>query len=197
MFYHPLVFKFPYFIPFWIIYIWAMAPEMKIMRRAREDAKKDGSKDGGSVNVIFVVGQIGLFASLFFAFVRFGMMQPLVPLFWAGVALVLLGGLLRRHCWRVLGEFFTGDVRARADQPVINKGAYRFVRHPSYTAGMMLFGGVALAFGNWIGGAILMIAVVAGYLYRVRVEERALCDAIGQPYVDFMRTRRRFIPYVV
>lgn len=197
MFVHPLIFKFPYFIPFWVIYLWAMAPEMKIMRKAREDAKKAESKDAGSVAVIFVVGQIGLLASFFFAFVRFGMMRPLVPLFWTGVVLILLGGLLRRHCWRVLGEFFTGDVRARADQPVINKGAYRFVRHPSYTAGMLLFGGVALSFGNWIGGAILMIAVIAGYAYRVRVEEKALCETIGQPYVEFMRTRRRFIPYVV
>src|ERR1700756_40483 len=101
MFYHPLIFKFPYFIPFWIIYLWAMAPEMKIMRKARREAKNADSKDAGSVNVLFVVGQIGLLDSFFFAFVRFGMMQPLVPLFWAGVVFVLLGGLLRRHCWRV------------------------------------------------------------------------------------------------
>ena len=197
MFYRPLIFTYPYFIPFWIIYLWAMAPEMKIMRKAREEAKRADSKDGGSVNVIFYVGQIGLFGSFFFAFVRFGGMRPLVPLLWAGVVLVLAGGLLRRHCWRVLGEFFTGDVKARADQPVINRGAYRFVRHPSYTAGMMLFGGVSLAFGNWIGGALLMISVVAGYIYRVRVEEKALSETIGEPYIAFMKTRRRFIPYVI
>ena len=197
MFVHPLIFKFPFFLPFWVIYIWAMAPEMKIMRTAREEAKKAGSQDAGSVNVIFMIGQLGLYAAFLFAFIRFGMMQPLIPLFWTGVVLILLGGLLRRHCWRVLGEYFTGDVKARADQPVINKGAYRFVRHPSYTAGMMLFGGVALSFGNWIGGTILMIAVVAGYIYRVRVEEKALCETIGQPYVEFMKTRRRFIPYGV
>ena len=197
MFYRPLIFQFPYFIPFWVIYFWAMAPEMKIMKKAREEAKSAESKDAGSVNFIFYVGQVGLLLALFFAFVRFGGMWPLVPLFWTGVVLVLLGGLLRRHCWRILGEFFTGDVKARADQPVINRGAYRFVRHPSYTAGMMLFGGVGLAFGNWIGFVLLMTAVVAGYIYRVRVEEKALVETIGEPYVAFMKSRRRFIPYVI
>ncbi|HEY2090454.1 MAG TPA: hypothetical protein VGJ81_01080 [Thermoanaerobaculia bacterium] len=61
MFFHPLIFKFPHFIPFWIVYFWAIIPEMKIMRKAREDAKNDDSKDAGSVNVIFYIGQLGLF----------------------------------------------------------------------------------------------------------------------------------------
>ena len=174
-----------------------MIPEMKLMRKARDEVKKSGSKDRGSVKVIFVVGQIGLLLAFFFAFVRLGSMRPLVPLFWTGVALIVLGGLLRRHCWRILGEYFTGDVKARADQPVINRGAYRFVRHPSYTAGMMLFAGVGFAYGNWIGFVLLMASVIAGYIYRVRVEEKALAETIGEPYIAFMKSRRRFIPYVI
>jgi protein-S-isoprenylcysteine O-methyltransferase Ste14 len=197
MFQRPLIFTYPYFIAFWIPYVWAMVPEMRIVRTALVNAKAADSKDGGSVNLIFVTGQIGIFAALFLSFVRFGSMSPRVPLFWAGIVALIAGGLLRRHCWRVLGEFFTGDVKAREDQPVIDRGAYRFVRHPSYTAGMLLFIGVSLAWGNWIGGAILMVAVVYGYLYRVRIEERALAETIGEPYVAFMRSRKRFVPYVV
>jgi len=197
MWIRPLIFSYPHFIVFWVPYVWALWPEMRIMSKARKDAKKEGSKDGGSVNLIFVTGQIGLMASLFFAFVRFGAMVPRVPLFFAGVVLLLAGALLRRHCWRILGQYFTGDVRASADQPVIDKGAYRFVRHPSYTAGMLLFTGVGLAFGNWIGFVILMATVILGYVYRVRVEETALVAEIGPRYEEFMRTRKRFVPYVI
>jgi len=196
MFIRPLIFSWPHFLAFWIPYLWAIVPEMRIMRKAREDARKEGSKDGGSVNVIFITGQIGILASLVFAFVRFGAIEPRIPLFYAGVALIIAGGLLRRHCWRILGEYFTGDVRAAEDQPVIDKGAYRFVRHPSYSAGMLLFAGVGLSLGNWIGCAILMATVVGGYLYRVRVEEAALASTIGPRYVDFMKSRKRFVPYV-
>jgi protein-S-isoprenylcysteine O-methyltransferase Ste14 len=42
-----------------------------------------------------------------------------------------------------------------------------------------------------------MICVIASYIYRVRVEEKALSDTIGEPYIAFMKTRRRFIPYVI
>jgi len=196
MFIRPLIFSWPHFLAFWIPYLWAIVPEMRIMRKAREDARKEGSKDGGSVNVIFITGQIGILASLVFAFVRFGAIEPRIPLFYADVALIIAGRLLRRHCWRILGEYFTGDVRAAEEQPVIDKGAYRFVRHPSYTAGMLLFAGVGLSLGNWIGFAILMITVVAGYLYRVRVEEAALASTIGPRYVEFMKSRKRFVPYV-
>ncbi|HEY6212254.1 MAG TPA: methyltransferase, partial [Vicinamibacterales bacterium] len=167
MWIRPLIFTWPYFLVFWVPHLWAMGPEMRIMRDARRDSRKEGSKDRGSANFIFVFGQIGMFASLFFAFVRFGAMTPRLPLFYAGVVLLICGALLRRHCWRVLGEYFTGDVRAEADQPVIDKGAYRFVRHPSYTAGMLLFVGVGLALGNWSGFALLMTSVIAGYVVRV------------------------------
>ena len=197
MFLRPLIFTYPYFIPFWLVYLWAMAPEMTLMRTAREQAKNAESKDAGSVQLIFWVGQLGLYAAFFFAFVRFGGMRPLVPLFWVGTLLILLGSLLRRHCFRILGEYFTGDVKARADQPVIDRGAYRFVRHPSYTAGMILFTGIGLGFGNWIGFVLLMASVLVGYIYRVRVEEKALMETIGEPYVAFMKTRRRYIPYVI
>jgi protein-S-isoprenylcysteine O-methyltransferase Ste14 len=120
-----------------------------------------------------------------------------VPLFVAGVVMILLGSLLRRYCWRTLGEYFTGDVRARADQPVVTSGPYRLVRHPSYTAGMVMFIGIGLALGNWLSLVLLTIATIATYSYRVVVEERALVEAIGEPYLAYMKERKRFIPYIV
>ena len=34
------------------------------------------------------------------------------------------------------------------------------------------------------------------YSYRIAVEERALLAAIGEPYRQFMSTRKRLIPFV-
>jgi protein-S-isoprenylcysteine O-methyltransferase len=120
-----------------------------------------------------------------------------VPVFALGMAMIILGSLLRRSCWRTLGEYFTGDVRAKADQPVIRTGPYRLVRHPSYTAGMMMNIGIGLALGSWISFALLTIATIGTYAYRVKVEERALVTAIGEPYRIYMKESKRFIPYIV
>ncbi|MBA3646896.1 MAG: isoprenylcysteine carboxylmethyltransferase family protein [Gemmatimonadaceae bacterium] len=124
-------------------------------------------------------------------------MRPFVFVFYSGIIVLLLGSLLRRVCFKTLGEHFTGDVRARADQPVIQSGPYRWVRHPSYTAAMLMYLGIGLALTSWISIALLLAGTVVGYLYRVRIEECALLKEIGAPYAEFMRTRKRFIPYVV
>ena len=117
-------------------------------------------------------------------------------LFWVGLVTIIGGSLLRRHCWRILGASFTGAVIVRPDQVVVDRGAYHYVRHPSYTAGAILFLGIGLALGNWIGLVVLMGAVSAVYGYRVGVEERALLGTIGESYRSYMRRTKRFVPFV-
>jgi protein-S-isoprenylcysteine O-methyltransferase Ste14 len=119
-----------------------------------------------------------------------------VAVFLFGVATIVSGSLLRRHCFRMLGTSFTGDVRASADQQVVTRGAYAFLRHPSYTAGILLNTGMGIALGSWASAALLLTASFAVYLYRMAVEERALLEAIGEPYQQFLRTRKRLIPFV-
>ena len=195
----PLPFVWPYALVFWAVYVWAFLPEWKVVQGGRQGAKDANSKDSGSLKVI--VG--GMWAALFLAY-------PLafvgawsfprswqLPMFVAGVVLIALGSLLRRYCWRTLGEYFTGDVKAEADQPVITSGPYRWVRHPSYTAGMIMFIGIGLALGSWVSFALLTIATIATYSYRVAVEERVLLETIGEPYGSYMKQRKRFIPYIV
>jgi protein-S-isoprenylcysteine O-methyltransferase Ste14 len=195
----PLPFVWPYALVFWGVNIWAFMPEMKIVRRGLEGAKREGSQDSGSVRVLLSGMWVATALAYPLAFVRTWAFPrgAQLPMFAAGVSLILLGSLLRRYCWRTLGEYFTGEVRAQKDQPVISSGPYRLVRHPSYTAGIMMFIGVGLALGNWFSLALLTIATIATYSYRVAIEERALLDTIGEPYESYMKQRKRFIPYIV
>jgi len=174
-------------------------PEWKVVQSGREGAKDANSKDSGSIKVIMGGTSAALALAYPLAFVKAWSFPQnwQVPLFVAGVLVSFLGSLLRRYCWRTLGEYFTGDVKARADQPVIRSGPYRFVRHPSYTAAMMMFIGVGLALGSWVSLVLVTIAAIAAYSYRVAVEERALVEAIGDPYKAYMKERKRFIPYVI
>ncbi len=195
----PLPFVWPYALVFWAIYIWAFLPEWKIVQGGREGAKDAGSKDSGSIKVLLGGMWAALLIAYPLAFVKAGSFPRSwqLPLFVVGVLMILLGSLLRRYCWRTLGEYFTGDVRARQGQPVITSGPYRLVRHPSYTAGMMMFIGIGLALGNWFSLALVTVATIATYGYRVAVEERVLLDTIGEPYGSYMKERKRFIPYVI
>ena len=116
----PLPFVWPYALVFWGVYVWAFLSEWKVVRGGVEGTKSADSKDSGSLRVLLGGTWIALFLAFPLSFVRtwsFARSAQL-PLFAVGVALVLLGSLLRRYCWRTLGQYFTGDVRARLDQPV-------------------------------------------------------------------------------
>ena len=97
----------------------------------------------------------------------------------------------------MLGDRFTFAVRATSDQIVVERGAYRYVRHPAYTAGLMLFAGIGLALANWASLAVCIVLPAIAYGYRIIVEERLLVETLGQPYYKYMkRTRCRLIPYL-
>lgn len=190
----PLPFVWPYLLAFWIPFFWAYAPEMAILRRARKSA---GAADAKSVQVIMLGMNLASLAAWPLAWVpALQFASHRVAVFFAGIAVLIAGALLRRHCWRMLGSSFTGDVQVRADQEVVARGAYAYVRHPSYTAGILLNGGVGIALGSWASAALVALASFLVYRYRMNVEERALLAVIGTPYEEFMRTRKRLIPFV-
>lgn len=195
----PLPFVWPYALVFWVVYVWAFAPEWRIVREGVKGSRHADSPDSGSLRLLLAGQWIALMAALVLAFFHFWAFPAgaIRSLFAVGVTLILLGSLLRRYCWRTLGEHFTGDVRARVDQPVIRTGPYRLVRHPSYTGAMMMFIGIGLALGNILGFLLLTLMSIAAYCYRVAVEERALIEVIGEPYRTYMSECKRFIPFVV
>lgn len=191
----PLPFVWPWAVLYWVVMVWAFWPEFTIVRQA---GKARTAQDGGSMHVILLGLQAAYVAAYALAFVRVLLVPAAlrVAVYLFGVVLMVAGSLLRRHCWRMLGASFTGDVRAAADQAVVTRGAYARLRHPSYTAAILLNLGIGLALGSWLSAALLLIASLAVYGYRIVVEERVLMAAIGEPYRHFVNTRKRLIPYV-
>jgi protein-S-isoprenylcysteine O-methyltransferase Ste14 len=192
----PLIFSWPYGLIFLAVMVWAFAPEFRIISRQSEPATS--AQDAGSKRAIAIGQGLAMLAAFAIAAsVPAGRLPHPFALFWAGLATIVAGSLLRRHCWRMLGASFTGTVIVKPEQAVVDRGAYRYVRHPSYTAGAILFLGIGLALGNWIGLVVLVGAVVAVYGYRVSVEESALLATIGDPYRSYMKRTKRFVPFVL
>ncbi len=117
-------------------------------------------------------------------------------LFAAGLMVAWLGMVLRWWSFATLGRYFTFVVKTSADQPVVDRGPYRVLRHPSYTGLLLAVAGCGLMVGNWAGAAAATIMVSIALVYRLRREERALADALGDRYRDFAEGRARLIPYV-
>jgi protein-S-isoprenylcysteine O-methyltransferase Ste14 len=118
------------------------------------------------------------------------------PLFVAGLVVMCAGIAIRQWALSTLGRFFTIDVRVQPGQTVVEDGPYRWVRHPSYTGLILTFVGFGLALGNWAALVALTVVPTAGLVYRVRIEEQALLDGLGEPYRRFAEGRARLFPGV-
>jgi protein-S-isoprenylcysteine O-methyltransferase Ste14 len=156
-------------------------------------------KDRGSyyvwIGAIVVGGFAGFLLAIRWTGAAIPWFRPQVAI--AGIALTLLGGMLRFWAIFTLGRYFTFDVAVRAGQPAIQSGPYRFVRHPAYSGTLLSLLGIGVALANWASIVVIVAGTLAGLLYRVRVEEKTLIEALGQPYIDYMRHTTRFIPFVV
>lgn len=190
-----VVYTWPYAFFFWAVFVWAFAPEFRVVSGRQEPSTTP--HDAHSKRLILVGQGVAMLAAFAIAaMVPSATLAHRLWFFWVGLGAIISGGLLRRHCFRMLGPSFTGAVIVKPDQAVVDRGAYRYIRHPSYTAGTILFLGIGLALGNWIGLAVLLGAVSIVYGYRVGVEERALVAVIGDPYRQYMSRTKRFVPFL-
>ncbi len=152
-------------------------------------------RDRGSGALIFLSVFVAI--SAVFAFGYSGLADLPDWAFYPGVFLILLGVLVRQWAIAILGRFFSLTVQVAQDHRVVDKGPYRFVRHPSYTGALITFVGLGLAVQSW--GAVLVLVVMFGlaYGYRIRVEERALVSELGPDYATYMKQTKRLIPFII
>ena len=113
-----------------------------------------------------------------------------------GVAVAILGIALRGYAILSLGRFFTTRVMTQPGQTVVERGPYRWIRHPSYTGALLIVLGILLSQASWLSLACFPLAL-PGFAYRISVEEDALTAALGDAYRDYMRRTKRLVPFVV
>lgn len=73
-------------------------------------------------------------------------------------------------------------------------GPYRWLRHPAYTGMLLMYAGINMALGTWLGTLIGVGVFLTATLYRIQVEEKALVEAFGEQYRAYMRHTWRLLP---
>ena len=179
--------------------IW-LIPEMIGMFRqmARVSRQAVVVQDRGSLVILIGLQWVGIALNFslawFFPFATISLHRTI--LFSLGIIFMLLGVGLRWFSIWTLGGYFTRDIAVSMDQQVVQNGPYRFIRHPAYSGTFLTMLGLGLAMTNWASLISLLFCVFLGHLNRVRIEEEALTHNIGQPYIEYMRRTKRFIPLV-
>ena len=111
--------------------------------------------------------------------------------------ILALGGMLIEIWARVcLGRNWSADLTLKENHELIDRGPYRFVRHPIYTGFALLVLGTALWYGH-AEGFTLFVALLGGLYVRARREERLLAKQFPGTYLSYKTRTKMFIPFIL
>ena len=101
-----------------------------------------------------------------------------------GFLVAVLGVALAVWAGRTMGRSLSPFPRPPRDAELVDRGPYRFVRHPIYVGGTLFFAGLSLVLSVY--GLALTVVLAAFWLAKARLEERHLIERFPE-YADYRR----------
>jgi len=168
-----------------------------ILNRVLRSKKTDQqNKDKGSLALIWVVIFVSIFSAIFTAKSISLPMMNSDAIVYIGLALIIIGIVLRIMIIRTLGKFFTVDVTIKQDHKLKKDGFYTYIRHPSYTASLITVIGFGISLNNYASLVLVTVLISIAFLIRIKVEEKLLMVHFGDEYVDYKKNTKRLIPFI-
>ncbi|MGO4741641.1 isoprenylcysteine carboxylmethyltransferase family protein [Bosea sp. 2KB_26] len=120
-----------------------------------------------------------------------------VPGWLQGMCLFTVGAGYVLALWAMrVNRFFSSVIRIQTDRGhhVITTGPYAFVRHPGYSAGILIMVASGPALGSWLAAALIVVFSLPFLLHRAITEDRILQAELAG-YSDYAaRVRWRLVP---
>ena len=179
------------FVPMFIfgVVLVVAAPELLAKRLNAKEKRGAQSAVVRLSGLMFIAGFV--VAGLDF---RYGWSAVPEAVAYTSVALFLLSYLLYAEVMRE-NAWLSRTVEVSDEQKVVSSGLYGIVRHPMYTATVVLFLTMPLILGSWwaFGVFLLYIPII---IVRILDEERLLAVELDG-YADYCkRVRWRLLPFV-
>jgi len=167
----------------------AKAPDLL---RKRLNAKEDEAEQRAVVALsglmfiaAFVVAGLGI---------RFG--WPALPAWasWAGAVVFLIAYAIYAEVMRE-NAYLSRTIEVQKEQRIIDTGFYGIVRHPMYSATLLLFLSMPIVLGSPFA-FVIMLAYLPIIAKRIRNEEEVLTVGL-EGYADYLtRVKWRLIPHI-
>jgi protein-S-isoprenylcysteine O-methyltransferase Ste14 len=122
-------------------------------------------------------------------------LSALTALAWIGAMMTILGLMLAIWARVTLGRNWSATVIISEDHELIMRGPYALMRHPIYTAILIMFIGAALAVGTIEAFAGLLL-FATGLWIKLRQEEQLMARRFPDDYPAYRRRVKRLIPFI-
>jgi protein-S-isoprenylcysteine O-methyltransferase Ste14 len=176
-----------------LIFIAVYAIDYIVPRFTNPDYKRQPLKsDRGSFVFITITITVAISLSIGLRMNRIGILTGWFQ--WLGLVVMIAGAGLRQWALIHLGRFFSRTVQIETTHKIITSGPYQWIRHPAYTGMILIYMGISMALGTWLGTLTSFIVVTAGLLYRIRVEEKVLLETFNGAYQTYQQQTWRLFP---
>ncbi len=114
------------------------------------------------------------------------------------VAAVLCAAGLVLAIWarRAIGSNWSAIVMLKRGHELVTGGPYRYVRHPIYSAILVMFFATALAVGR-VGGFVGFALCFASFWIKLRQEEALLMRHFPKDYAAYRTRVKALVPFVI
>jgi protein-S-isoprenylcysteine O-methyltransferase Ste14 len=164
--------------------------------RQRNKSKVATSGDKRSLWWLYGLITLGYVLSFSIGATKIGRIYDWNTFFAIGMALVVIGFVIRIHSILTLKQYFTYSVAKVENHKIIETGLYKFIRHPGYLGQLIIFIGISTSISNWLSILVMMIPITLGYLYRIKVEERFMTEQLGEDYLNYQKRTKKIIPMI-
>jgi len=166
-----------------------------ILSRVKHSKSTDTKRDRASLVTLWITISVSISAGVIIGMQDTGRFLPRSALIaTTGIALIVLGLVLRWVAILSLGRQFTVDVAITEGHQLVSTGVYRVLRHPSYTGSLLSFLGLGLAFSNYFSVAMIFVPICAAFRYRIHVEEKTLVATFGDEYLKYRTSTWGLVP---
>ena len=113
---------------------------------------------------------------------------------WGAVALFLLSYLMYAEVLRE-NAYLSRTIEVQQGQKVIDTGLYAIVRHPMYSATVVLFLSMPLVLGS-LPSFVIMLVYIPLIVKRIKNEEKVLRDGLDGYETYCSKVKYRLLPFV-
>ena len=172
-----------------------------VRKYGREENTIKKREEGLVSKIAGTLGLIGFLAVIVYGFNPAWLSRASLPLSlwlrWTGVGIALLGFALLQWAQNTLGKNWSDTPRMMKEQSLITSGPYKFIRHPIYTAFVLILGSTLLISANWFIGFTWLGMTILEIASRIDFEEGLMLEYFGDQYREYMKKTGRLLPKLI
>jgi len=191
-------------ILFYAVYvsIFLCSHSVLILVRLRH-APPTKAKFGLGARSILVAGSLVFWSlvlvAILFGYAGFGLLPDWA--YYLGLSLSILGNAIWFWGHQTLGRHYSQALVIYQGHQLVERGPFRFVRHPMYTGLILMYLGIGWAVQSWVAAVLITlltaILVATFFRYRIPEEEKALISEFGEQYISYSKRVKRLIPFIL